>query len=214
MIGLRPQHFPSPEEDLFIFNYLRINYGHKTLDELYLAFDLAIKGTTEVDCKVYDQFSIEYLVRIMNAFRIYSNNLIKEMPQKKVESLPAPVETEKEMLEDLQEYVKNDFYNFRNLLMIPLYLFTTCEKLFLIKQTEKQKIKMYGKAVEYRKNMLKNESIMDLRFNREYQKLVRDIENNTLSSFEIQFISDIYKRMSILEYLIEQRNCLNQEDIS
>mgnify|MGYP003344476623 FL=1 len=73
---------------------------------------------------------------------------------------------------------------------------------------------MYGKAVEYRKNMLKNESIMDLRFNREYQKLVRDIENNTLSSFEIQFISDIYKRMSILEYLIEQRNCLNQEDIS
>ena len=66
MIGLRPQHFPSPEEDLFIFNYLRINYGHKTLDELYLAFDLAIKGTTEVDCKVYDQFSITTVIYAEN----------------------------------------------------------------------------------------------------------------------------------------------------
>ena len=213
MIGLRPQHFPSPEEDLFIFNYLRVNFGHKTLDELYLAFDLAIKRELDVDVKVYDQFSIEYLVRIMNAFRIYSNHIIKEQPQKPMETLPPPTETEQEMINDVMEYVKNDFYNFKNLMMIPLYLFTTCEKLSFINQTEKQKIKIYGKAVEYRKNMLKNESIMDLRFNREYQKLVRDIKNNTLSSFEIQFISDIYKRMSILECLIEKRKCLKKENL-
>lgn len=213
MIGLRPQHFPSPEEDLFIFNYLRVNFGHKTLDELYLAFDLAIKGELDTDVKVYDQFSIEYLVRIMNAFRIYSNHLIKEQSQKPMETLPPPTETEQEMIKDVMEYVKNDFYNFRNLMMTPLYLFTICEKLNFINQTEKQKIKMYGKAVQYRKDMLKNETIIDIRHNREYQKFIKDLENNTLSSFEIQFISDIYKRMSILEYLIEKRKCLKEENL-
>jgi len=213
MIGLRPQHFPSPEEDLFIFNYLRVNFGHKTLDELYLAFDLAIKGKLDIESKPYDQFSILYLVSIMNAFRIYSNHLMKEMPQKPMETLPPPTETEQEMINDVMEYVKNDFYNFRNLLMIPLYLFTICEKLSFINQTEKQKIKMYGKAVQYRKNMLKNETIVNISHNREYQKFIKDLENNTLSSFEIQFISDIYKRMSILEYLIEKRKCLKEENL-
>ena len=213
MIGLRPQHFPSPEEDIFIFNYLRANFGHKTLDELYLAFDLAIKGKLDIESKPYDQFSILYLVSIMNAFRIYSNHLMKEMPQKPMETLPPPTETEQEMINDVMEYVKNDFYNFRNLLMIPLYLFTICEKLSFINQTEKQKIKMYGKAVQYRKNMLKNETIVNISHNREYQKFIKDLENNTLSSFEIQFISDIYKRMSILEYLIEKRKCLKEENL-
>jgi len=70
MIGLRPQHFPVDEEKQFLHDYIFAKYGKKTLDELVLAFDLAIQGQLDIeDIKVYDQFTCEYLAKIMNGYR-------------------------------------------------------------------------------------------------------------------------------------------------
>ena len=86
MIGLRPHHFPTKEEDVFLFSYIRKNYPNTTLDEIYLAFDLAIKNVLDVsDIKCYDQFSIEYFVRIMTGYYRYAKNIISNEPRKKVE---------------------------------------------------------------------------------------------------------------------------------
>ena len=49
LIGLRPQHFPTKEEDKIIFTYIRTKFGHRTIDELYNAFDLAINQQLELE---------------------------------------------------------------------------------------------------------------------------------------------------------------------
>jgi len=70
LVGLRPHHFPTMEEDLFLFTFIRNHFGRKTLSEMEYAFELAVTNQLDIDdIKVYDQFTPEYFARIMNAYK-------------------------------------------------------------------------------------------------------------------------------------------------
>jgi hypothetical protein len=106
MIGLRPHHFPENEEKQFLHQYIFEKYGNKTLDEITLAFDLAIQGQLDVDdIKVYDQFSCEYLAKIMNGYRKWLLNVFNNLKTIKKEPM-LTVEDKKQMSnEEWEEWI-------------------------------------------------------------------------------------------------------------
>jgi len=87
IVGLRTQHLPSKEIDLFIIQFIKKNYPTRKLDELVVAFEMGVKGDLDIDdVKVYDQFTIEYLCRIMNAYSSwivrYNNSKVEKLFQR------------------------------------------------------------------------------------------------------------------------------------
>jgi hypothetical protein len=84
LIGLRKVQYPTPEEDVFNSNFIKKNYGHKTTNEIIEAFELAVTGKLDVDVKHYDQFTLPYFCKIMDAYRIFNNERILATPPPKL----------------------------------------------------------------------------------------------------------------------------------
>lgn len=204
IIGLRPQHFPDDNQSVLIFNYLRSSYPLRTLDELFLAFDLAIKGMFEVDeLKVYDQFTIAYLVGIMNAYRKYVNDL-----NSKIQYQP-PVEQKvilnaQDKRNDIEDYLKRKDLTRRNLIMIPLYIYDNMVELGYINQSENEKIELYKQAVKMYESRLRFEAkdfernaIGKLnRFIKEKESHFENLDNITISE-----IKQLYQKLSVLDVI-------------
>lgn len=70
---------PTQEEFDFLKIFILRNYPGHTVDEIRLAFDLAIAGKLDVDAKCYENFSCEYFGRIMTAYRKWASNEAKNL---------------------------------------------------------------------------------------------------------------------------------------
>lgn len=68
-IGLRANNWPTDEEKLLLQQHIVRFYGNHTLDEIRLAFDMAITGRLDVQANCYENFSCLYFSTIMNAYR-------------------------------------------------------------------------------------------------------------------------------------------------
>jgi len=200
MIGLRPQHFPTAEQDQFLFNYIRSNFGSRTTNEIVLAFDRAINGVLDVDdIKCYNQFTLEYFCRIFNAYRKWVFNLSKEIEKpQEYKSLPMAETTEQEMREDIDYYLKSDL----NIRFIPPYLYDYLERLNIHKLSKEEKIAVFDKAKTYRKFELKE-------FAQSYTK--EDIANYNYfchkletgfdkDSEELHYLKNLAKKMAFIDY--------------
>lgn len=156
LIGLRPNHFPTPEEDAFLYGYIRKKYSHKTLEELVLAFELAIDNKLDLeDVKVYDQFTPEYLTRIMNAYKSWLNQLHKNKKPEKMENEKVTI-TDEYKLNEIDEWLnKKDI----NLWLIPVYLYYYLKDLNFINLTNAEKKLIFKKAKELYFNKIQKEAI-------------------------------------------------------
>lgn len=73
LVGIRAQNIPQKEEKDVLIEFVKRNYGGHSSLEIKIAFDLAVNGTLEIeDVKTYENFSCEYLGRIMSAYRKYA----------------------------------------------------------------------------------------------------------------------------------------------
>jgi len=195
IIGLRPQHFPTKEQDVFIFQYLKAKFGHKTLEELYLAFDLAINQKLDLeDYKVFDQFSIEYLVRIMNAYRKW---LIKTKTEIEIKEEPKLIEmiiTDKEKKQDIAEWeAKKDI----NVHYIPLYIYDYLCEFGKIILSANEKALIYQKAAGMRYSMLQVEGGGEFTtFAEMFKKGYQEIKGD-----EVLRIKELAKKISVYDYL-------------
>jgi hypothetical protein len=209
MIGLRPQHFPTKEEDVFLFKYIRNKYGKHSIDELYLAFDLAINNKLDIDdYKVYDQFSIEYLVRIMNAYRRYSGELLMEEQPKLLIEQTSRVIPREEKKADIEELINAQHYDVRK---IPMYMYDWMVELGYIQHTDDDKYAMYDKAIKqrYRDLRVAYESNYG---NREakaefinYKKMMEDGFKD-LTKAEESAIESVYRKLSVIEVITKTKN--------
>lgn len=189
LIGLRQNHYPTKEEHIFIEAYIRKNYYHKTLDELYLAFDLAIKNQLECDAKVYDQFTIEYLVRVMDAYKKWLRNNYTP-PKKEIQETIMEISKE-EKIADINEWEQKDKIN---LYLLPVYLYDWLLELNYINPTREEKIEIFAKAKELHKDKLKTEAIESGNF-RQFNKFLEYDES------EKQMVQNLAKRMIVYNYL-------------
>lgn len=204
LVGLRMQHYPDKLNNQFLINFIKKEYFFKTLDELEFAFELAIKQELELDdYKVYDNFSIEYLVRIMNAYRIWLINKNKSI-QKKIEEVEDKIMTTKEKIDDINSYLDRTDLNIRNLYLIPLYIYDFMNEFEFIKLNEKQILKQFKKATDIYENQLSfNASTLNKEDIQKYNRFQRMKENNfeKIDAETTNEIEHIYKRICVLDYI-------------
>lgn len=85
LVGLNKKHHPEKEERMLLLSYLKTNFGNYSLVDLEGAFILGIKGKLQekdqkgawqpIDMKHYQDFSIPYLERVMQAYTAYMKTL-------------------------------------------------------------------------------------------------------------------------------------------
>ena len=106
LVGLRGVNMPTDEEKYVLLNFIRLNFGNQTPEEIRLAFEYAIAGKFEIDAKCYENFSCEYFGRIMKAYIDFSRNEVKVKPKEIEEAKPVPSDEElkKQAIEILNNY--------------------------------------------------------------------------------------------------------------
>lgn len=100
-VGLRGKNFPTGVTKSLLLDHIFINYGNHTPDEIRLAFNLAAAGKLslpieEVNC--YENFSCLYFSKIMNAYRVWAEQVYQqnEPSVNQIEYKPDPAEIDKE----------------------------------------------------------------------------------------------------------------------
>lgn len=83
LVGLRAQNYPTGIEKQLLHAYIFKNYGGHTPAEIRLAFEMALQNKLSLrpeDVTCYENFSIAYFSRIMEAYREWAREQIKQLP--------------------------------------------------------------------------------------------------------------------------------------
>jgi hypothetical protein len=83
LIGLKAHNYPEDIEKQLLHAYIYKNYGGHTAGEYRLAFEMAIQNKLSLrpeDVTCYENFSIAYFSRIMEAYREWAKEQIKQLP--------------------------------------------------------------------------------------------------------------------------------------
>jgi hypothetical protein len=105
LTGIRANNMPNSDEKALLFMFLRRNFGGHTPNELKLAFEMAASGRLEVDARHFENFSCEYVGRILTAFRSWAKQMY--VPKKEeVKELPAVQTDWGKVWEDYKERAK------------------------------------------------------------------------------------------------------------
>jgi len=84
-IGLRAGNWPSESETALIIQHVVFNYSSHTLDEIKIAFDMAIAGKLNADPNCFENFSCLYFSSIMNAYRLWAAEAYRQTVKPKAE---------------------------------------------------------------------------------------------------------------------------------
>jgi hypothetical protein len=191
LVGLRQQHYPNEMAITFIVNYLRNTLGHKTIDELYLAFELAVQNKLDVeDVNVYDQFSIVFLEKIMQSYKKW---LYKQSEENQVKPVQIENKVEIDKLAEVEEWEQKTELNMH---FIPLYLYDYLIELGKISLTAKEKWDYYNKAIQVKTDQLKQ----DISNRKDLKHFLNMVQDGLLGA-EKQSIINLSKRMIIYDYL-------------
>lgn len=77
LVGIRAQNMPQEDERAVLLSFVRRTYPGHTPAEIRLAFEKAVAGELNLspdEVKPYENFSCEYVGRIMRAYRVWAGN--------------------------------------------------------------------------------------------------------------------------------------------
>jgi hypothetical protein len=109
MVGLRGSNMPTDEEKYVLLAFIKSNYGNQTPEEIAIAFEMAVAGKLNTDCKCYENFSCEYFGRIMNAYIEYARQETKNVKKPEpeiVKQVPTDDELKALAIVNVNSYVK------------------------------------------------------------------------------------------------------------
>ena len=87
LLGTPKERMPASIEMMVIINYLRVYMAGTMVDELKIAFDLAVQKKYAVNLDLYGStLSVNYLLNVLNPYFEYKKKLLK-----KIESKPEPM---------------------------------------------------------------------------------------------------------------------------
>lgn len=81
LVGLRAKNLPNDQERAVLLMHIRKNYGGHTSAEIRLAFEMAISGKLDLDQSevvCYENFSCLYFSGIMNAYRKWAAEQVRQ----------------------------------------------------------------------------------------------------------------------------------------
>lgn len=108
-IGIRANNIPDDIEKQVLVDHIKKNYPNNTIDEIRLAFDMAINEELDInpdDVKHYENFSCMYFSRIMNAYVSWA---AQEYKMLKHEPPPQKIYTDEE-IDNLYRQWTEEFY--------------------------------------------------------------------------------------------------------
>ena len=110
-IGLRGQNFPTTEEKAVLIDHILTNFGGHSLQEIRLAFDMALAGKLDVDdARCYENFSCAYFSTIMNGYRKWSEEAYRAL---KMDQPPIQkIFTQEELDDSAREDAERQYQNF------------------------------------------------------------------------------------------------------
>ncbi len=153
-IGLRGHNLPTEIEKAVILNHIFTNYSGHTLEEMRMAFDMALVGKLDVDPNCYENFSCEYISRIMRAYRKWAGQEFKELPT------PPPPEPKKiestsdfSMLRWLAQEIRY-IRTGKPVELVSHQLYDYLDKRGKITVTDAEKLAYFKKAIAYREMQL------------------------------------------------------------
>jgi hypothetical protein len=103
LIGLT--RLPDVVELEVIEDFIRTTYPFFTIQEMRIAFKMAVQGKFDCNIEHYEKFSPKYISGIMNAYKAKANQVRKNIP-------PPPDPPAKQLTdEEIVEFTKNDWIN-------------------------------------------------------------------------------------------------------
>ena len=101
IIGLT--RLPDVTELEVIEDYIRTTYPYFTIQEMRIAFKMAVQGKFDCNIEHYEKFSPKYISGIMNAYKSKANQVRKNIP-------PPPEQPVKQLTEDeIVEFTKQEW---------------------------------------------------------------------------------------------------------
>ena len=158
-VGLRQQNWPTNEETAVLIQHIETNYGGHTVDEIKLAFDMAISGKLGVEVNCYENFSCLYFSWIMSAYREWSKEEYKQVEAKKPIELPEIIEdmSKEAMVAWFDETAKKIKAGQLKVDFVPLMLYEWMDANGNITATPSEKYKYIEQAANYRQGQLEEE---------------------------------------------------------
>lgn len=144
-VGIRSQNLPSAEEWAVLQSHALLNYGNHTCAEISLAFDMAITGKLEVEANAFESFSCLYFSNIMNAYRVWANQVAfyKEREKQPEQlQLNAPHMTDDELI----QLAKDVWNNTKNFAFLPVKAYGALGRKGLLNLSEEEKAVIRSQA--------------------------------------------------------------------
>lgn len=203
-IGLRAQNFPTDEEKEILLHHIGSQYGNHTLDEIRLAFDLAIAGSLELlpgeSVTCYENFSCLYFSSIMNAYRRWAAQAYDQLkPFEVIE----PAETEDMTDEAMEKWIDETQKLSLPVDLLPVVMYDWLDKNGLVKKSASEKNEYLQRAVAYRQGKLAKE--LEENANATNRELLRDFnrmkESGEFIGAEVSVLKSLAKKMILFDYL-------------
>lgn len=148
-LGIRGNNLPSEVEKMVLLEHLCRQYGSHTLDEIKLAFDMAMVGKLDGEFRCYENFSCDYISLVMKAYRAWAHEEFKQLPA------PTPPQKHMEAVSDfaMLKWLAREIQLIKTgkpFQFVPLDLYEWFDKRGNIKATPEEKRQYLNKAVAWR----------------------------------------------------------------
>lgn len=111
-VGLRSQNWPEGEEKAVLIEHIVSNFGGHRIEEIKLAFEMAIAGKFDVEVNCYENFSCYYFSTIMNAYRKWSAQAYRQLEPKIIENPPQKIFSQEEIDDSAREDAERQYQLF------------------------------------------------------------------------------------------------------
>lgn len=206
-LGLREKNWPEDDEKTILLRHVIQNFASHTLDEIILAFDMAMMGKLGVESKCYENFSCDYFSGIMNAYRCWAREEYKQIPQ-----LPPMIEQKEdisdtakaEWLAEVVQRVKSGKITLETIEFMPPMLFEYLEKRGEIIVPIEENHEYLQKAVAYRAGELQKlaEKRSSIDVYRELQEFRSMREQGYFTGNEIERIKGLAKKLLFFDHVL------------
>jgi hypothetical protein len=140
LVGIRSQNMPTDEEKAVLLAFIRRTYQGHTPAEIRLAFDKAVAGELDLttdDVKPYENFSCEYVSRIMRAYRSWASAQYRIRQETETQTDVKAIETKQSSPIDFVDYFFDSYLSGTlGLEIFPEVAYDRAKSLFKIEYSE------------------------------------------------------------------------------
>jgi len=189
-----------------IIYYLLSYYRDFSIQEIRLAFELALVGKVQVDVEHYQSFDIRYLSRILNAFRLYRN----EQNQRLITNQPIKLEpiSEKEKQKIEIKYYKSlekayEYYEATGIFNISIHwlAYNQLLEIGLLEINDNDWIRFIRKAeIDYKTHLEHSQNIEHKEILKKFERVKHTYPN------ELSRIRNIAKKIALQDFFRKLKN--------